>query len=99
MHAYPDDPISSDDFEQVDAKVALEFHVLRNAYPHWFQSQFGNKLLYTGFGALDIVGGGPLHLSSKLTITCDGVGVSVPKNAEGVLIVNIPSYMVGFYDE
>lgn len=79
---------------QVDAKVALEFHGLRNSYPHWFQSQFGNKLLYTGFGALDIVGGDPLHLSTKLKVECDGFDVPLPKNAEGILIINIPSYMV-----
>lgn len=27
----------------VDAKVALEFHWLRQQYPHWFRSQMGNK--------------------------------------------------------
>lgn len=40
----------------VDAKVALDFHALREAYPHWFRSQMGNKLWYTTLGAGDILG-------------------------------------------
>ncbi len=28
----------------VDAKVALEFHRLRQQFPHWFRSQMGNKV-------------------------------------------------------
>lgn len=83
----------------VDAKVALEFHELRDAYPHWFQSQFGNKLMYTGVGALDIVGqlsgGGHLNLPAKVVVECDGDLVPLPRGAEGVLVVNIPSYMGG----
>jgi hypothetical protein len=83
----------------VDAKVAFEFHELREAYPQWFQSQFGNKLMYTGVGALDIVGqlsgAEQLDLPSKMEILCDGVPVQLPRGCEGVLLVNIPSYMGG----
>ncbi len=32
----------------IDAKVALEFHSMREEYPAWFQSQMGNKLWYAG---------------------------------------------------
>ena len=28
----------------VDAKVALDFHTLREQYPHFFRSQIANKL-------------------------------------------------------
>ena len=28
----------------VDAKVSLDFHNMRNSFPHWFRSQFGNKV-------------------------------------------------------
>ena len=79
----------------VDAKVALEFHDMRETYPQWFQSQFGNKLVYTGVGALDIVSGGQLNLPDKISIECDGDPVPLPVGAEGILIVNIPSYMGG----
>ncbi len=79
----------------VDAKVALEFHEMRETYPQWFQSQFGNKLVYTGMGALDIVSGGELNLHKKVIIECDGVEVPLPRGAEGIIIVNIHSYMGG----
>jgi hypothetical protein len=79
----------------VDAKVALEFHEMRETYPQWFQSQFGNKLVYTGMGALDIVSGDELNLHTKMIIECDGVEVPLPRGAEGIIIVNIHSYMGG----
>ena len=79
----------------VDAKVALEFHEMRESHPQWFQSQFGNKLVYTGVGALDIVSGGQLNLATKVSIECDGEDVPLPLGAEGILIVNIASYMGG----
>jgi hypothetical protein len=41
----------------VDAKVALDFHRLREQFPAWFRSQMGNKAWYTGVGAKDILGG------------------------------------------
>ena len=40
----------------VDAKVSLEFHRLRDQFPHWFRSQMGNKVWYTTVGAKDILG-------------------------------------------
>lgn len=81
----------------VDAKVALEFHGIRESHPHWFQSQIGNKLVYTGMGALDVVGviGDQLDLSSKVVMFCDDQEVVLPKGSQGVLIVNISSYMGG----
>lgn len=79
----------------VDAKVALEFHEMRETYPQWFQSQFGNKLVYTGMGALDIVSGDELNLHRKVIIECDGVEVPLPRGAEGIIIGNISSYMGG----
>lgn len=81
----------------VDAKVALEFHGIRESHPQWFQSQIGNKIVYTGMGALDVVGviGDQLDLSSKVVLLCDDKEVPLPKGSQGVLIVNIGSYMGG----
>ena len=31
----------------VDAKVSLDFHNMRNSFPHWFRSQIGNKVRLT----------------------------------------------------
>lgn len=56
----------------VDAKAALDFHQLREAYPGWFFSQMGNKLWYTTVGAKDILGHTSRGLAKKLQVrsTC-----------------------------
>jgi len=48
-------------------------------------------------GALDVVGviGDQLDLSSKVVLLCDEEEVALPKGSQGVLIVNIGSYMGG----
>lgn len=63
----------------------------------WFQSQFGNKLVYTSMGALDVVGvmGNQHDLSSKVTLWCDGRQMDLPPGSQGVMVVNIGSYMGG----
>ena len=53
----------------IDAKVALEFHKWRDQFPGWFQSQFGNKLIYTGAGAADIVLSSRLNLPDNIEVT------------------------------
>lgn len=80
----------------VDARVAGLFHNIRESHPHLFQSQIGNKLVYTGMGALDVVGavGDKLDLSSKVVLVCDDKQIELPK-CQGVLVVNIASYMGG----
>ena len=47
-------------------QVALEFHKWRDQFPGWFQSQFGNKLIYTGAGAADIVLSSRMNLPGKV---------------------------------
>lgn len=80
----------------VDARVAGLFHNIRESHPHFFQSQIGNKLVYTGMGALDVVGavGDKQDLSSKVILLCDEKRVELPK-CQGIIIVNIASYMGG----
>ena len=87
----------------VDARVALQFHTMREQYPTWFQSQVGNKICYAGVGAKDILAGvgntsnwnGQGALAGSLTVTCDGREIGVPGDVDGILIINIPSYMGG----
>ena len=52
----------------VDARAALDFHVLREAYPGWFFSQMANKLWYTTVGAKDILGHTSRGLAKKLQV-------------------------------
>ena len=80
----------------VDAKVALDFHAARAAYPAWFTSQVGNKLWYTGLGGVEALArAGGRGLPDRLALTCDGAPVPLPPGTEGVLLLNIPSYMGG----
>ena len=48
--------------------MALEFHKWRDQFPGWFQSQFGNKLIYTGAGAADIVLSSRMNLPGKVQV-------------------------------
>lgn len=52
----------------VDARIALDFHQLRDSFPEFFQSQVGNKLWYTGVGAATVVEGTGGDLSDKLKV-------------------------------
>lgn len=107
----------------VDAKAALDFHALREAYPGWFFSQMGNKLWYTTVGAKDILGHTSRGLARKLEaslshslprafkgaavltfkalrgrrvqVLCDGEPLELPEDIEGLLLLNINSYMGG----
>eukprot|EP00898_Chlorokybus_atmophyticus_P002698 jgi/Chlat1/3429/Chrsp23S03821 len=78
----------------VDAKVALEVHNSREAQPHWFYNQMVNKLFYAAEGAKNIIDG-PCHLPQILQLQCDGKELPIPDGIEGVMVVNIGSYMGG----
>lgn len=79
----------------MDAKVALDFHSTREAHPEWFRNQAGNKLLYTGLGAGELLAHSCQGLPRLMTIHCDGVPLRLPPEVEGVVILNIGSYMGG----
>ena len=80
----------------VDAKAALAFHEAREKNPHLFFSSITNKALYGVFGAVDFV----THscrdlLRDHVTITADGVPLTIPRNAEGIIVLNLNSYAGG----
>ena len=58
-------------------QVALEFHKWRDQFPGWFQSQFGNKLIYTGAGAADIVLSSRMNLPDKVQVRAVGRAVAI----------------------
>ena len=78
----------------IDAKVTLEFHSLRESYPEWFHSQMGNKLWYTGVGARGMIWN-KLDMQSILSLECDGLPIEIPADVQGILILNVASYMGG----
>mmetsp|Transcript_35862 Transcript_35862/g.101515 ORF Transcript_35862/g.101515 Transcript_35862/m.101515 type:complete len:950 (-) Transcript_35862:353-3202(-) len=79
----------------VDAKAALDFHNTREQYPEWFQSQLGNKMWYGVVGATDLIGHSCASLPVCTTLEVDGVVVPLPDDIEGLMLLNITSYMGG----
>nr|CAD1819901.1 unnamed protein product [Ananas comosus var. bracteatus] len=78
-----------------DAKVAYDFHMTREERPDKFFSQFVNKLLYAKEGVKDIVDRTCADLPWQVSLEVDGKNIEIPENAEGVLVLNIGSYMGG----
>ncbi|KAK9291837.1 hypothetical protein L1049_019787 [Liquidambar formosana] len=78
-----------------DAKVAYEFHVTREENPEKFCSQFVNKLRYAKEGARDIMDRTCADLPWQVWLEVDGNDIQIPKDAEGLIVLNIGSYMGG----
>lgn len=78
-----------------DAKVTLDVHSTREAHPDWFQSQAGNKLWYVSAGAGEFIARSAKGISSQIQIECDGRVLQLPAELEGVVVLNINSFMGG----
>ncbi|XP_059656344.1 diacylglycerol kinase 2 [Cornus florida] len=78
-----------------DAKVAYEFHMTREENPEKFYSQFVNKLRYAKEGARDMMDRTCADLPWQVWLEVDGRDVQIPKDAEGLIVLNIGSYMGG----
>ncbi|CAI0474264.1 unnamed protein product [Linum tenue] len=78
-----------------DAKLAYEFHVTRQEKPEKFSSQFVNKLRYAKEGARDIMDRACADLPWQVWLEVDGKDVQIPKDTEGLIVLNIGSYMGG----
>nr|CAB3459667.1 unnamed protein product [Digitaria exilis] len=78
-----------------DAKVAYDFHTTREENPDQFCSQFVNKLIYAREGAKDMMDRSCSDLPWHVSLEVDGKNIEIPEDAEGVIVMNIPSYMGG----
>ncbi|CAN6339979.1 unnamed protein product [Urochloa humidicola] len=78
-----------------DAKVAYDFHTTREEKPDQFCSQFVNKLIYAREGAKDMMDRSCSDLPWHVSLEVDGQNIEIPEDAEGVIVMNIPSYMGG----
>ncbi|XP_059432522.1 diacylglycerol kinase 2 isoform X3 [Corylus avellana] len=78
-----------------DAKVAYEVHVTREINPEKFCSQFVNKLRYAKEGARDIMDRTCADLPWRVCLEVDGKDIDIPKDSEGLIVLNIGSYMGG----
>ncbi|KAK6128371.1 hypothetical protein DH2020_037883 [Rehmannia glutinosa] len=78
-----------------DAKVAYEFHMNREENPEKFYSQFVNKLRYAKEGARDMMDRACADLPWQVWLEVDEKDIEIPKDAEGLIVLNIGSYMGG----
>nr|KYP58329.1 Diacylglycerol kinase 1 [Cajanus cajan] len=78
-----------------DAKVAYKFHVTREINPEKFCNQFLNKLRYAKEGARDIMDRTCADLPWQVWLEVDGRDIEIPKDSEGLIVLNIGSYMGG----
>uniref|UniRef100_A0A5B7BDV5 Diacylglycerol kinase n=1 Tax=Davidia involucrata TaxID=16924 RepID=A0A5B7BDV5_DAVIN len=78
-----------------DAKVAYEFHMTREENPGKFYSQFVNKLRYAKEGARDMMDRTCADLPWQVWLEVDGRDIQIPKDTEGLIVLNIGSYMGG----
>lgn len=83
----------------IAARIALKFHVLREAHPELFRSRLGNKFLYGEVGVRDFLVDQPVDLLTT-EIYCDGEPVDLEHlrfegGVEGLAVVNIPSFAGG----
>ncbi|KAL9148426.1 hypothetical protein ABFS82_12G040400 [Erythranthe guttata] len=78
-----------------DAKVAYEFHTNREENPEKFYSQFVNKLRYAKEGARDMMDRACADLPWQVWLEVDEKDIEIPKDAEGLIVLNIGSYMGG----
>jgi len=78
----------------VDAQVAHRFHLEREANPDKFKSRSGNKLMYGQFGMEVYMQNVPL-LHEHLTMEIDGKPFEIPKDLQGIMVINLPNYAGG----
>lgn len=79
----------------VDAQIALEFHIAREAHPERFNSRLRNKMFYGQVGGKDLLKRKWKDLSNFVTLYCDGQDMTnrlKELKVHSVLFLNISSY-------
>lgn len=79
----------------VDAQTALQVHQLRESKPKLFFSRFINKAWYGLFGADEQLKANCAGFSKKVKLVADGVHIPLPADSQGIIFLNIDSYMGG----
>ena len=92
---YPDKTINNYYGIGVDGHVSLIFDDMRKTYPRLFFNKWINKFLYMLMGLYYILFTKPVDLSTAIEMECDGRPVSIPRGAQGIVLLNINSYAGG----
>ena len=78
----------------LDAKIALDFHNLREEHPESCKTRSQNKMWYGIFTGRQMISQEFKTLSKRLILECDGEEIELPQ-LQGIVLLNIPSYMAG----
>eukprot|EP00557_Chaetoceros_sp_GSL56_P012366 CAMPEP_0176479938 /NCGR_PEP_ID=MMETSP0200_2-20121128/2013_1 /TAXON_ID=947934 /ORGANISM="Chaetoceros sp., Strain GSL56" /LENGTH=957 /DNA_ID=CAMNT_0017876029 /DNA_START=209 /DNA_END=3080 /DNA_ORIENTATION=+ len=79
----------------MDALSALQVHTLRENSPNMFFSRAVNKIWYALFGAEDAIKASCSDLPKQIILEADGVKIPIPKDSQGLIFLNIDSYLGG----
>lgn len=60
-----------------------------------YRSRAKNKVLYGILGGREFFSNSQKYLERKITLECDGHVVSLPSRLQGLVFLNIASYMAG----
>ncbi len=62
----------------------------------WFcRNRAKNKLIYGYFGGKELFLNSQRYLERRIQLECDGEPVKLPQRLQGLVFLNIPSYMAG----
>lgn len=75
-----------------DAKAAALWAILARRVPWAFRLRLLNKLWYIICGTPEYALHTYRDLAERMTITCDGKPIELPRGIEGVMVLNTPSY-------
>eukprot|EP01117_Protostelium_nocturnum_P004948 TRINITY_DN1791_c1_g1_i1.p1 TRINITY_DN1791_c1_g1~~TRINITY_DN1791_c1_g1_i1.p1 ORF type:complete len:460 (+),score=181.80 TRINITY_DN1791_c1_g1_i1:109-1488(+) len=78
----------------VDASIALEFHLKRQARPEKFTSRTYNKFSYSTIGGKAIFKNKAIK-KGEVELIIDGKNIDIPNSTEGICVLNLDSYMGG----
>lgn len=78
----------------LDAKIASDFHNLREEHPEKFRSRLRNMMWYGMLGGREFINRTFRALDQHIELFCDGKPVALPR-LQGLVVLNIPSYMGG----
>jgi len=76
----------------VDARASLNWARLKAAAPALFSLRLLAKLWYIVLGTPELLLRSHRDLPSRLTLTCDGQRIPLPRRCQGLMVCNTPSY-------
>jgi diacylglycerol kinase (ATP) len=79
----------------LDAKITYEFHTRREENPKHYTSRAKNIVLMGLLGGKEFLQGTQRGFENRIRLECDGKMMKLPRGVQGIVVLNIPSYMAG----